>query len=89
MSTNTPAEPPVRRIDRVLAFMALGIAVLSVLCFFAIMISTAAGMRHEDYATGVWPVVAVLPVVGLPIAFVLILVLLIMSFVRRGRAGRS
>lgn len=89
MSTNTPAEPPVRRIDRVLAFMALGIAVLSVLCFFAIMISTAAGMQHEDYATGVWPVVAVLPVVGLPIAFVLILVLLIMSFVRRGRAGRS
>ena len=89
MSTNSPADPPVRRIDRILAFMALGIAVLSVLCFFAIMISTAAGMQHADYAHGIWPVVAMLPMVGLPIAFLLILALLIMSFVRRGKAGRS
>ncbi|WP_345751942.1 multidrug ABC transporter ATPase [Microbacterium rhizophilus] len=89
MSSNSPADPPVRRIDRVLAFMALGIAVLSVLCFFAIMISTAAGMQHADYATGVWPIVAVLPLVGLPIAFLLIVALLIMSIVRRGKAGRS
>ncbi|WP_203136006.1 multidrug ABC transporter ATPase [Microbacterium sp. JZ31] len=89
MSTNTPADPPVRRIDRILAFMALGIAVVSVLCFFAIMISTAAGMQHADYATGIWPIVAVLPMVGLPLAFVLILALLVMSIVRRGKAGRS
>lgn len=89
MSSNAPADPPVRRIDRILAFMALGIAVLSVLCFFAIMISTAAGMQHADYATGVWPVVAAVPMIGLPVAFALILVLLVMSFVRRGKAGRS
>ncbi|WP_309069715.1 multidrug ABC transporter ATPase [Microbacterium sp.] len=89
MSTNSPADPPVRRIDRILAFMALGIAVLSVLCFFAIMISTAAGMQHDDYANGIWPIVAVLPMVGLPLAFGLILALLIMSIIRRGKAGRS
>ena len=89
MSTHTPADPPVRRIDRILAFMALGIAVISVLCFFAIMISTAAGMSHADYGTGIWPIVAVLPMVGLPLAFGLILALLIMSIVRRGKAGRS
>ncbi|GAB3276316.1 multidrug ABC transporter ATPase [Microbacterium sp. MEC084] len=90
MSTNRPDDLHVRRIDRVLAFMALGIAVLSVLCFFAIMISTAAGMQHADYATGIWPVVAAIPLFGLPIAFALILVLLIMSFVRRGKAnGRA
>lgn len=90
MSTNRPDDPPVRRIDRVLAFMSLGIAVLSVLCFFAIMISTAAGMQHADYATGVWPIVAAIPMLGLPLAFILILALLVMSFVRRGKAnGRS
>lgn len=89
MSTNSPAEPPVRRIDRILAFMSLGIALASVLCFFAIMISTAAGMTHADYATGIWPIVSLLPLIGLPIAFVLILVLLFMNFARRGKAGRS
>jgi TRAP-type C4-dicarboxylate transport system permease small subunit len=89
MTTKSPADPPVRRIDRILAYMALGIAVLSVLCLFAIMISTAAGMQHDDYAGGAWPIVATLPLIGLPIAFVLILVLLITSIVRRGKAGRS
>lgn len=90
MTANRPDDPPVRRIDRILAFMSLGIAALSVLCFFAIMISTATGMEHEDYATGVWPVVAAIPLYGLPIAFLLILALLIMSFARRGKAnGRS
>lgn len=86
MSTNSPADPPVRRIDRILAFMALGIAVISVLCLFAIIIATGAGLRP---ATGVWPIVAVVPMVGLPIAFLLILALLITSIVRRGKAGRS
>ncbi|MER7796223.1 multidrug ABC transporter ATPase [Microbacterium sp. NPDC096154] len=89
MSTNSPADPPVRRIDRILAFMALGIALLSVICFFAIMISTAAGMTHAEYAHGIWPTIAAVPMFGLPVAFALILTLLIMSFVRRGKAGRS
>lgn len=89
MSANSPADPPIRRIDRILAFMALGIAIASVLCFFAIMISTAAGMTRDDYSTGIWPIVSVVPLVGLPIAFLLILTLLVMSIVRRGKAGRS
>ncbi|MBY0688926.1 multidrug ABC transporter ATPase [Microbacterium marinilacus] len=88
MSTNSSDDPPVRRIDRILAFMSLGIALLSVVCFFAIMISTATGMTHADYSDGVWPIVAAIPMFGLPIAFVLILVLLVMSFVRRGKPGR-
>ena len=78
-----------RRIDRVLAFMSLGIALLSIVCFVALIAGRAAGMTSTaDYQTGIWPAVAVLPLYGLPLAFVLILVLLVMSFVRRGKAGR-
>ena len=36
-----------------------------------------------------WPLVVVLPLVALPIAFVMIIVLLIMSFVRRSRADKG
>jgi hypothetical protein len=90
MSMQSP-EPdvPVRRIDRILAFTALGLAAASILCFFAIIIGTAVGMQQQDFGSGVWPLVAAVPYWGLPAACVMIIVLLSMSFVRKGRASRS
>ncbi|WP_366937580.1 multidrug ABC transporter ATPase [uncultured Microbacterium sp.] len=84
-----PAATTASRLDRILAFMSLGIAAASIICFFAIMIGTAVGMKQADYATGLWPVVAMFPLIGLPIAFLLILALLITTFVRRSRAARD
>jgi len=90
MSTRPPApEPEIRGIDRFLTFGALALAALSVICFFAIIIGTAVGMKQADFAHGAWPIVGVFPFWGLPIAFGMIVVLLIMSFVRRGRAARG
>ncbi len=88
MSTRTPGgDVPVRRFDRVLAFMSLGLAVVSIGCFFAIIIARPAGVT--DFSEGIWPIVAVLPLIALPIAFLMILALLIMTFVRRARANRG
>jgi hypothetical protein len=88
MSTRTPGgDVPVRRLDRVLAFMSLGLAVVSIGCFFAILIARPAGVT--DFTEGIWPVIAVLPLIALPIAFLMILALLIMTFVRRARANRG
>ncbi len=88
MSTrNDGPELPVRRIDRILAYMALGLTILSIVCFFAVILAKPLGV--EDFSQGVWPLVVVLPLVALPIAFVMIIVLLIMSFVRRSRAGKG
>jgi hypothetical protein len=89
MSTPASGDVPIRRIDRILAFMSLGIALLSIICFFAILIGTATGLDQTDFGQGVWPMVAAIPVFGLPIAFLLIMTLLIMSFVRRARAAKS
>ena len=90
MSTKNPApEVPIRRIDRIIAFTALTLAGLSVISFFAILIGSAAGMGQEDFTGGIWPLAAGIPMWGLPIAFVLIVALLIMSFVRRGRAAKG
>lgn len=87
MSTRTPGEDvPVRRIDRILAFMSLGLLVLSILCFFAIMIASAAG---ADFGTWIWGVVSVIVWVAPVLAFVLLVTVLIMSFVRRTRANRG
>ena len=88
MSTNSPdPDVPVRRVDRFLAFTALGLAAASIICFFAIIIGTAVGMEQRDFGAGVWPVVAAIPYWGLPAAFVMIIVLLVMSFIRKGRAS--
>ena len=88
MSTRTPGgDVPVRRLDRILAFMSLGLAVVSIGCFFAIIIARPAGVT--DFTEGIWPIVAVLPLIALPIAFLMIVALLIMTFVRRARANRG
>lgn len=81
-------DPSARRIDSILAFTALGLAAASVACFFAIIIGTAVGMAQGDFLMGAWPLVSALPIYGLPLAFILIIALLIMSFIRKGRAAQ-
>ncbi|WP_345799830.1 multidrug ABC transporter ATPase [Microbacterium sp. AZCO] len=88
MSTRSSGpELPVRRIDRILAYMALGLTILSIVCFFAVILARPLGVTN--FAAGIWPLVVVLPLIALPIAFVMIVVLLIMSFVRRSRANKG
>lgn len=86
MSTNPSRDVPVRRVDRILAFMSLGLLALSILCFFAIMIGSSAG---ADMSTGIWPLIGVLVYFAPIVAFALLLTVLIMSFVRRSRANRG
>jgi hypothetical protein len=87
MSTPTPGEDvPVRRIDRILAFMSLGLLALSIVCFFAIMIASTG---DTDFSTGVWPVIGTVVYIAPIVAFLLLIAVLIMSFVRRSRANRG
>lgn len=87
MSTPTPGEDlPVRRIDRILAFMSLGLLVLSIVAFFAVMIGSSSG---ADMASGVWPTVGVVVYFAPILAFAMLLTVLIMTFVRKARAGRG
>lgn len=77
------------RLERVLAYMVAGIIVLSLASFIALIIGTSMGLARDDFAQGLWPVVTILPLIGLPIGFVLIIVLLVVSAVRRGRAAKD
>lgn len=90
MSTPHSGEDlPVRRIDRILAFMSLGLLVLSIVCFLSIMIGTASGMVQADFAAGLWPVVGTIVYIAPILAFVLLVAVLIMTFVRRARANKG
>lgn len=87
MSTPHSGEDlPVRRIDRILAFMSLGLLVLSILCFLAIIIGTTAG---ADFSTGLWPALGTIVYIAPILAFVLLVAVLVMTFVRRARANKG
>ncbi|WP_110588280.1 multidrug ABC transporter ATPase [Microbacterium suaedae] len=86
MSSKSDDAPAVRRIDKILAAMSLGILVLSIGCFAAVIIAGVNGVEEYD---GVWPAVFLVQTIGPIISFLLLLALLIMSFVRRSRANRQ
>jgi hypothetical protein len=75
--------------ERILAFVVGAAAGLSILCIIALIIGQATGAVAVPATRGLWQVVAVLPIIGLPIAFVLMVVLLVVSIVRRTRASRD
>ena len=86
MSSKPDSTPPVRRVDRILAFTSIGILAAAIGCFVAVIVAGAVGV--DDYG-GVWPAVFAVQMYGPILAFVLLLIVLISSFVRRGRANRQ
>lgn len=72
-------------VERLLAAMVAGIVGLSVVSFFAIVIGTWQGMSSDDFTAGIWPIVTVTPLIGLPLGIVLIISLLIVSTLRRSK----
>lgn len=84
MADNTPT--PTDRIERVLAAMVASIIALSLLCFVVLLV---AGLVGTDVSTGLWPVVAWIPYVGLPVGFLLIVTLLLLGVRRRGKAAKD
>jgi uncharacterized membrane protein len=75
------------RNERILAYMLAAAIGLSVLAIVAIIAGTGFGVR--DFDEGVWPTIVVLPTIGLPIGFVLLIVLIVLSAARKSRAARD
>ncbi|TAM66501.1 MAG: hypothetical protein EPN48_15645 [Microbacteriaceae bacterium] len=88
MTIETP--PPVSRAQRTLAFVIGGLVVISLLAIFAIIIGTWLGAgAAQGSGQGIWPTVFFIPLIALPIAFILIIILLTVSMVARSRQNRE
>lgn len=81
--------PSISRPERVLAYMVVTIVAVSIAAFVAVMVGTATGLEQADFGAGAWPIVTVLPLVGLPIAFLMLIALMIVGAVRRSRESRG
>lgn len=81
---------PTSALQRALAYMAAGLVLLSVAAIVAVVVGTAAGVGpHDGFSRGAWPVVLVIPLIALPLGFLLIVALLIISTARRSRMNRE
>lgn len=70
------------RLERILGTMVIAIVGVSILAFLAIV---TAGITHLDLTSSFGTFVLVLPGIGLPIGFILMVSLLIINMVRRRR----
>ncbi len=82
----TPAYATFTRPERVLAYMVASIIGLSILAIIGILIGYGTKVNNGN---GIWQAIDLVPGVGLPIGFVLIIVLLLMNGVRRSRAAKG
>ncbi|PPG70540.1 hypothetical protein C5C31_05210 [Rathayibacter rathayi] len=77
-----PQEPAgIGRAERTLAFMFIAIIVVSVLAFLAVLLAPTFGVRN--YAGPLWSFVIALPLMGLPLAILLMIGVLIAGVRRR------
>ena len=77
---------PLNRIERAVATMAASIGGLSILSILAIFVGRLAAL---DTHSGAWPVVAVLPLIGLPLALVALIVFFVVRFQHQRRIARD
>jgi len=75
------------RNERILAYMLASAIGLSILAIIAVIAGTGFGVRN--FGEGVWPFVIVLPTIGLPIGFILLVALIVMNAVKKSRAARD
>lgn len=81
-SNNQPESDP-SRIEKILAYMAVGVIGLSVISILVTLIS------QMFESNGGLVIFRQIPVLGLPLGFILVLVLLVVSMSRRAKEARK
>jgi hypothetical protein len=86
-----PNDTPItsHRLERILAFMVAAAIGLSIACFLALIIATGVGVGKDAFSQPPWPTVIVLPAIGLPLGAVLLVALIVISGIRRGREAKD
>lgn len=86
---STPADEtdlPVRRVDTILSFTALGLFILSILLFFSIMAGT---MAKVDFKAEPWPAIGTAVYIAPIVAFILVMIVIFSNFRRKARANKA
>lgn len=85
---STPSQAPVSRAERVVAFMAVGIAIVAFVCLLTVLSAPLFGVPGESMTAPGWQFAFLVAYFGFPLAFVLIIALIITRVVQNRRAAR-
>ena len=88
----TPANPagaPVSRAQRSLMYVAGSILGFGIIAIVALLIGEAVTPLAISDASGIWSIVAFIPNIALPVAFVLLIVLLVITFRKRSQDAKD
>lgn len=88
MPTEAEDTPKFSLFERVLAYAATALIVLAVAAYLTTLIVGMVAGR-EALAASLWPLVVGISYVGLPVGFVLLVVLLAINYRRRGSGRRE
>lgn len=87
--TTPQSDTPATTVERVLAAMITTVLGLTLVCFAALLIAAALGVTGDEWGTGIWPTVAVIPLISLPLGFIGVIVLIVVNARRRRNASRG
>lgn len=88
MTQQTPQAAS--RLQRILSYIIATLVIISLVCIAAVLIGSAlGGMPAQGSGQGIWPVVFLLPLVGLSVAFILVITLIIVVGRQRSKAAKA
>jgi hypothetical protein len=83
------AAMPVSRLQRSLMYMAGSILGVGIIAIVALLIGEATLKTAIFESSPFWAVAALLPAIAIPLGFLLFIVLIIVTYVRRSRAAKD
>lgn len=81
----TTERAPISAAERILAFMALGIAVVALVCLIVVIGAPVVGVDPGSMTTAGWQLLFLIAYFGFPVAFVLMLSLFVIRIVSNRR----
>jgi hypothetical protein len=89
-SAKSEAKPveDVSRVQRILSVVGPSILGLGIIALFALLLGESLTPLAISQNLGIWAIVAFIPDIAIPVGFLIIIVLLIITFRRRAQAAK-
>jgi nitrate reductase gamma subunit len=85
----TPPPEPLTRVQRLLLYVGGSIFGLGVVAIFALLIGEALVPISVSNDIGIWGPIAFIPDIGIPLGFIILIALMIITFRRRAQADKG
>lgn len=83
-------HPPTSPFQRIVAAIVAVLVMVSLGCVAAILIGSAiGGMPQQGSGQGLWPTIFLFPLIALPVGFLLIIALILVTGRQRSRTARA